>query len=43
MKEAKKVEEMHPQWDISDDEDKEEEGDSDVSDYTTDDEGSDEE
>ncbi|XP_071800761.1 translocation protein SEC63 homolog [Asterias amurensis] len=43
VKEAKKVEEMHPQWDISDDEDKEEEGDSDVSDYTTDDEGSDEE
>ena len=36
------MEETHPQWDISDEE-KEEEGDSDVSDYTSDDEDSDEE
>ena len=38
VKEARKVEETHPQWDISDDEEKDEEGDSDISDYTTDDE-----
>ncbi|XP_030850801.1 translocation protein SEC63 homolog [Strongylocentrotus purpuratus] len=43
VKEAKKVEEHHPQWDISDDEKEDDAEDSAVSDYTTDDEESDDE
>ncbi|XP_071485151.1 translocation protein SEC63 homolog [Diadema antillarum] len=43
VKEAKKIEENHPQWDISDDDKEDEAEDSAVSDYTTDDEESDDE